>query len=501
MPGIRLTVVSDDNNERFEVRGAVRGTVDSIENLQAIVLEETPLSIGGLPEGPLPVFTATIKNAASELVVATSDTDIEAEVKDQFGNLVDATYDVDNWTWAIDSDTTGGASFGSGANADDLTVGSSPGTVVISATHIETDAVATATISVVSAIVLTYVLEGLPAEVETGESYPMTARVLNADGSENEAYIPANWTFSITAGGANGSITGTNSDVLSVNSGASGSITVEALHSSSNSDDETVTVIDAAGAFPEGLEPAGATEILANQGDTTNFGTGWVEELDWSDTGTLAVVSDGSSKFGSVLEKSASIGDSGWLDARNRGNNVANHREIYIRHVFLLSANWERATEEAVFQYGRKVPGEAPDQFELILKPSTPGIQWRNYLTGSDAGDASRNGTFEVETPNISALSRDAYHTLELRHRLNTDGNADGYLRVAVDGTEITSWNILGGASGVDIRSGVEWASTAGSWTALRFTGLIVFHKWRGGTKSVNDSVRLSELFISGLNT
>lgn len=372
MPSIRLRCTSN-TGESFDARGAVRGTVDAIGNLSAVVLNETTLPIEGISDDPLPTFTATIKNAASELVVATSDTDIEAEVKDGFGNLVDASYDVDNWTWTIDSDTSGGASFGSGANADDLTVGSSPGTVVIRATHNETEASATASISVVSAIVLTYVLEGLPAEVEPGEDYPMTARVLNADGSENEAYIPANWTFSITDGGANGSITGTDSDVLSVNSGASGSITVEALHSSSNTDSETVTVAEAVGGFPEILDPAGAEEILANQGDTTDFGAGWVEQLSWSDTDKLAVVSDGSSKFGSALQKNGFIGDSGWLDAYNRGSFVADHREIYVRYVFLLSSNWQQANSEVAFVYGRIDSGTF-HKFELRLQKDRKSV-------------------------------------------------------------------------------------------------------------------------------
>lgn len=497
MPSIRLRCVSD-LNEKFEVRGAVQGALESIANLVAVVIVEEPLPIEGLPDGPLPTFTATMLGVPSppEAVQSTVISTLTAEVRDQDGNLVDATYTLANWTWAIVSDSGGGASF----TGDDLTVSSAPGTLVISATHNETGAPAMATISVVAAIVLTYVLEGLPAEVVEAQSYPMTARVLNSDGSVNEAYIPANWTFAIVSGP--GTITGANSDILTVDAAsAPATIVVSATHAG-GSDDETVTVIAApVGDFPEVLTQAGMTEILANQGDTVNFGAGWAPQQDWNDPNKLAVVADVDSKFGNALEKRGFIGDSIWLDAFNLANNVANHRELYIRYVFRLSSNWQRASEEDVFEYGRKVPGTSPTQFELKVTQGSPGLRWVNKLTGADAGDPTRAGLYVANTPSLSVLSKDEYHTLELLHRLNTEGNADGYLRVAVDGIEITSWNILGGDQGVDVRSGVEWASTAGDWTALRLTGLQAFHKWNSGTKSVNDFVRLSELFISGRNT
>lgn len=496
MPTIRLKCVSD-NDERFEIRGAVRGRIDAIANLTAAIIEEESLPIEGLPDGPLPTFTATILGLPDppELVQDAVESDLTAEVKDQDGNLVDIAYDPTRWTWAIVSDEGGGASFG-GVDGDDLTASSAPGTLVISATHTETGAVAQATISVVAAIVLTYVLEGLPAEVVETNDYPMTARVLNADGSENEAYNPANWTFSIDSGP--GSITGTNSDVLSIPSAVAPATTVvRATHTSTNFDTESVDVIAAAPTFPEVLEPAGMSVLLANEGDTTDFGTGWVPQQSWDDPNKLAVVADASSKYGNALEKRGFIGDSNWLDAYNRRNQGFGSLELYIRYVFRFASNWQRSSSEQVFWYGRFAPGESPSQFRLSIL-SGGGLGFWNGLTGSDVGDPSKTGTYESATPALSQLALDQYHTVELLHRLNSPGNADGYLRVAVNGTEVTTWNILGGENGVDVRSGVEWVT----WDPAEFTGAAAFHRWSSSaSKSVNDWVRMSELYISGRNT
>lgn len=498
MPNIRLRCVSD-NDEPFEARGAVSGSIpdNRIGNLSAAVINEEPLIIEGLADGPIPTYTATILGVPSppEFVTPGTLTTLSAEVRDQFDNLVDAVYTPANWTWAIVSDEGGGASFG-GVDGDDLTVGA-VGTLVFSATHTETGASTQASIEVVATVVLTPVLDDLPAQVVEGQDYQLSAHVENADGSVNEAYNPANWTFTITAGGTFASITGANSDVLSVNSATAGnSVTVQATHTTAGSDSGTTSIIAAGATFPEILEPSEMTVVLSNQGDTTDFGAGWVPQQSWNDTNKLAVVADGASKFGNALEKRGLIGDSGWLDAWNQGDFVADFREVYIRYVFLLASNWQRVGLENAFRYGRKLPGESPNQFILSLRSASPGIRWRNGLVGAEVGDASRTGDYEPANPVFTALARDQYHTLELLHRVNSPGNADGYLQVAVNGTEITSWNILGGASNVDVRSGVEWVN----WPSHRLSGLQVFHFWSGGTKSVNDFVRMSELYISGRN-
>lgn len=338
-------------------------------------------------------------------------------------------YDPANWTWAIVSDSGGGPSF----TGDDLTVSSAPGTLVISATHNETGAPAMATISVVAAIVLTPVLEGLPAEVVQGEDYQLSAEVQNSDGSVNESYNPANWTFAVLSGPA--TFTGPNSDILSINAGsAPDSVSVQATHiSEGTTAPATAGVIAPPGPdFPETLEPSNMVVVLANQGDTKNFGAGWTPQQSWGEASKLAVVADVDSKYGNALEKRSALGESNWLNAYNQGNFVANHREIYARYVFRLSSNWQRNAQETVFQYGRKLPGQSVDQFALMLSQGTPGLRWSNSLTGAEVGDGSRNGVYEANTPSISVLSKDEYHTLELLHRLNSAGNADGYLIYAL---------------------------------------------------------------------
>lgn len=512
MPTVLIRGNVAGSGEVFELRGFATQAVTSIFVEGAILGKETevPITVAGETTPPPPVLSARIVGAPVSAQESTTITTLEAELVDEDNNVVEL-YDAANWTWAVDS---GGGSFG-GPDGDDLTLPSAPATVAISATHNTESLVATASISVVAAVTFSPDFFSLPSQIIEGQqSNPLRSRVLASDGSTAEE-IQTNWSYSIVSGpGTIGGSIGNN--VLNADPGSAGSsITVRAtyigsLNVSPATDDATTSVVaqPEPGDFPEVLEPAGMTQAVSLDGSTLNWGAGWNPSAGWSDTNRIEVVSDPLSKFGNAIEKRGFVGDtSGWLGALNVGQNVfGSWREVYVRYVWRLSSNWDyHSAGDKLFYWGRKVPGAGATQYFLLQQPSS-GLKFISQPGapgGQHSGGIGLASAFFVPNPSIPSLARDEYHTVELLHRMNSaPGNADGGIRVAIDGSEILTWNHQGQGGPFDITDGVEWIDNSGgaTWPALELTGGEFFLFWggQGDTKTANDFIRLSELYVSG---
>lgn len=236
-------------------------------------------------------------------------------------------------------------------------------------------------------------------------------------------------------------------------------------------------------------EPLGMTTIVSVDGSSKNW-RAFRQGGAWSDDQRVTVVDDPASKHGKAIEKRFFAGDqSGWNGLTHAGRGLGAFEELYFRIVFRLSPNWQWHKAGGKYFYygaaGRK--GAGPVQFIL---------GWQG--DGTSFWSAAGNGRHVAnDGPKIT---RDEYHTIEIHHVASTS-DANGSMRMWVDGVGVQSFNVLGDRSRNAVQPvNQEWRATRDLADKRLGGGLQAFMFWGGqnDTKSVNDWVRLSELYISG---
>jgi hypothetical protein len=224
-------------------------------------------------------------------------------------------------------------------------------------------------------------------------------------------------------------------------------------------------------------EPAGMSVILFADGSDKYFaesdafyGARWLNDDD------VAVVSDGDSKFGSAIEIRTRIDDTaGWhgiVSDADFDTSPDNWNEIYFRLVYQFSSNWQMNNSGDKWFYWGKANTSQPNDF-YVLHQATHIL-----ITNQGGGGSFRNAWGDA------TVTYGEYHTLEIYIGGQTAGQADGFLQVWHDGQRVIN------------QSGLEFFSD----TPPNFEGYQAFLYWggSGGTKTVNDYIRISEFFISG---
>lgn len=437
------------------------------------------------------IFTATVTGLDAQIVQSGSDTNIQASI---FANgAVVEPYTAANWNWTIDADTSGGASFG-GVDGDDLTVGPNVGSVTIRATYDHATDPAnpangttqTATCNVVAAVVNNLEIYGPPNDVVENTSYQLFTRSRNGVTNEVINEIEPGVAYVVDSGPA--TITGANSDILTVNASITPPVTITVSVSKVGFTPDTAQFngVEPA-AFPDN-QPPGMTGIEAINGSTKLF-TGWTEDSAWLDNDRVSVVVDAASKFGNVVQKEFFVGDgTGWHG--RTFHDIGTWTEMYVRIVFLLSNNYQFVSGgEFLMEYA---PAQGSRVFNIALSKAMPGrIAWVDWT--SNAGEyLPLDGSGDT----LPAIAKNVYHTVEIHHIASITAGS-GSLRFWFDNVEYTNFqrSFSGGETGP--LTGQTWQATAPETDKRIARQLRVFQKI-GGSKSVNDHVRISEIFVSG---
>lgn len=229
-------------------------------------------------------------------------------------------------------------------------------------------------------------------------------------------------------------------------------------------------------------EPAGMTVITSTDGSDKYFGTGgsgpgWFFGGRWNDnTYVEDGISDSSSRYGSVIQKRLFAGDpAGWngLAEFNWSSTAGVKRHMYYRASFKFSNNYQIcSTNEKPHGYVGGPGGDGADIYVYMF----PNGAWSmaNEFPGAGFNDINLNFT----------MTRGQWITLEMYFVAESSaGASDGERRIWINGTQVSS------------ATGVNWGSGAPGWSQID-----IFNYWGGGgcTKTVNDVISISEIYVSG---
>lgn len=234
-------------------------------------------------------------------------------------------------------------------------------------------------------------------------------------------------------------------------------------------------------------------------------------------------MTDPSSKHGQSVEKKFFIGDeSGW-HGLNIQPTSAVFKEVYTRLVFRLSPNWEfHIAGEKLLVNRRDIGGEraiGPDfhmrggKFYIVASPKLAGVPpappaaaCYPIIPGSPP---VTSGPTPITSGPFAAATRNVYHTVEQIRRINSAlGVADGFMRQWINGIEYTRFHVHGGGPNyLDFTmDAIEWMSPLGGPHTQVPPGIspsvqvLLFWGGQNDTKTVDDAIYLSELYISGRN-
>lgn len=245
--------------------------------------------------------------------------------------------------------------------------------------------------------------------------------------------------------------------------------------------------------WPEN-EPAGMTPILVVDGSDRNW-PGFQQGGRWQDPERIRVVEDPESKYGFAIEKRFFIGDTdGWNGIAYR-NNWGLYRQQYVRMVFKFSPNFQfhAGNQKLYYWGGGNRPGESPVMFAMFVY-NRQRIEFRN--NGTAGGAVKDRGSYRSD----QRVERGRYHTLEVLQVANTPGNADGSIRVWLDGVEITDWRLNGKRVSTENRNWIGVDEVPDGDTRLTGMQCCLYWGGQGNTKRLNDWIRFAELYISGRN-
>jgi len=235
------------------------------------------------------------------------------------------------------------------------------------------------------------------------------------------------------------------------------------------------------GSWPNN-EPTGMTQILFTNGSDKYFGgsptsPGWFYGGRWNDnTFVQAGIPDASSRYGSVIEKRMVVGDvAGWngLAEYNWASSVGVKRHLYVRTIFKYSSNYQFcAANEKMFYVGGP-GGDGADVYIGVI-----GSSGATYLANEFNGGGFNNIFFNYTITKGQYMTVEEYFVAE-----SAPGSSDGEYYVWINGVLRAS------------ATGQNWSSgTPG------FSQIDVMVYWGGAscTKTVNDVISISEIYVSG---
>ncbi|MEQ1855821.1 MAG: hypothetical protein ABL963_05070 [Longimicrobiales bacterium] len=251
------------------------------------------------------------------------------------------------------------------------------------------------------------------------------------------------------------------------------------------------TVIDSAttpqpppppqGSWPNN-EPTGMTRIMSTNGSDKYFGSnptapGWFYGGRWNDnTYVQAGIPDASSRYGTVIEKRMVVGDvAGWngLAEYNWSSTAGVKRHLYVRAIFKYSSNYQFcAANEKMFYVGGP-GGDGADSYIGVI-----GGNGSTYLANEFNGGGFNNIFFNYTITKGRYMTVEKYFVAE-----SAPGSSDGEYYIWIDGVQVAS------------ATGQNWSSGAPGFSQI---DLLVYWGGSSCTKTVNDVISISEVYVSG---
>ncbi len=207
-------------------------------------------------------------------------------------------------------------------------------------------------------------------------------------------------------------------------------------------------------------EPAGLTLISTRMFDA-KIESGWLDRGDAAfsiQPDAAAPLSPGS--VGQALFRAGMAGGSGPINVR-REINTLNYHTVYLRFPFMVSSNWQGHSTGV-------------NKIFFIWIGAQPRVFFRMMGSGSGAllprinlqNDPLDVGTLAGNVDATKAIVRGRWHDVEILMQSNTSGNADGIVKLWVDGVLVTSYSNIEFASATEshIWETVSWNPTWGGW-------------------------------------
>lgn len=272
--------------------------------------------------------------------------------------------------------------------------------------------------------------------------------------------------------------------------------TLEATDSAAASVDYTLFSVTPVAAGPTN-EPGGMTQLIYTDGSnrlftsavgTVSYGARWTNDT------YVEVIDDAQNPGGSgkAIEKRTFIGDGdGWNGTCSVTNWASPYTggvsEIYIRLRAKFSSNWQNHPDNAqkIIMFGGSYASS--QDFVFMAWGTATGVSIRmTPQVSSNAGVDGQQSDFR----NSGAIVHGNWFTSELWMKAQTaPGASDG---------EIKMW--LNDSLTVNLTGQQWWGAGATVAQATKFETFKGFLYWggQGGTKTVDDYVRIGELYISG---
>ncbi|MEQ1855820.1 MAG: Ig-like domain-containing protein [Longimicrobiales bacterium] len=229
-------------------------------------------------------------------------------------------------------------------------------------------------------------------------------------------------------------------------------------------------------------EPTGMAHILSTNGSDKYFGgtptsPGWFYGGRWNDnTYVQSGIPDAGSRFGTVVQKRMFVGDvAGWngLAEYNWSSTVGVKRHLYVRAIFKYSSNYQFCGNNEKMFYVGGPGGDGADVYIGVI-----GSNGSTYLANEFNGGGFNNIFFNYTIPKGQYITVEEYYVAE-----SAPGSSDGEYHIWIDGVQRAS------------ATGQNWSSGAPGFSQI---DLMVYWGGASCTKSVNDVISISEIYVSG---
>lgn len=217
----------------------------------------------------------------------------------------------------------------------------------------------------------------------------------------------------------------------------------------------------------------------------------------WDGVRILSTTSAGS-RYANVIRKNFLVGDvAGWNGIASDDEWAADYEALYFRMIFKYSANWQfNGATDKLWYWGEADSGGNDFWIGIQNTPLGKVLTLVNQAGGGGDTGEWRSSTIIHNPPSLDF--RAAWHTVELIVNAQSAlGVADGSFRMLLDGVEVTDFNWLK-ASADPGQNAIQWYGPGHNTRLL--SGLQSFLHWGGssGTKTVNDHIDISELYVAG---
>ena len=341
-------------------------------------------------------------------------------------------------------------------------------------------------------------------QIDVGDTKQLSATIEDSYGNEIDGSV--SWTSStsgVASVSSSGTVTGNlagQSVIRATSQQVAGSSDATVMQPSSGGGGSTPPAPPpppppppGSGQFGPGrYEPAGMSSIIDQDACTKNLGGSWTYGQAWQNN--VTVVGDNSTPSGCALETlyPAGRGD-GFSGAAFLNDWGARPNTLYIRLLFKYDANWQQHNSNTtkIIYYGGGSGNQAAEFY-----PS--------YRSGGDLQmrDQSGSGMDVIWRSRSQPIPLGQWHELEIVHIAGSaPGAADGWMRIYVDGSEVTGWASIpmsGGAPSSQPSDAVwQWFD---SNEPVTFKGIQWGSYWGGSgdVRQHDDRMWWGGLYVSG---